>query len=105
MTILKETTLWVLMDEKRGLIACGNVRDRHVDLVSTTMRVLTYTTSQRAKSAMTVSGFYTTKEARDYLRQEYGIGEDSSWGARWQDYHHLFNPVEVVLKIEEILPS
>jgi len=59
--IISNDDVWVIMSKDRGLIAKGNVRDRHLVPaadVHNKKRILTYTTKGKAESAMTVSGFY-----------------------------------------------
>ena len=63
---------WVIMDKKRGLIATGSPRDRHLSVIGTfKKRIMVYSTKQKAISAFTDSFFYTYDLADKYIRENY----------------------------------
>lgn len=90
------------MSKDRKMIAVGVPRNRKIILVDDLIseksknRILTYKAEARAKSAMTVSGFYT-HNVHIFVKENYSIMTPC-----WQSVKHLFEPVKVSISIEEI---
>lgn len=101
--------VWVIMDQKRGIIGKGIPRNRYLYLVSdeNESRILTYSSKGRAEAGFHGSWFYRARGVEEYFKRVYGIWDE------WKDGEHIHHgleekdvieAVECDLILEEIKP-
>ena len=105
--------VWILTDDRGGIVACENTRSRTMEVAeTTTKRIIAYTSEKRALANSTRrKGFFTGDEVTAYVEKYYGIvpgevfvptGKDDDFlpdkiienrkNVWWVDIYHLISP-------------